>query len=66
MNVLFIGGAGILQPVSGAIVSRMEAGGSDAVSTYAVIHLIFGLLLAAASAIYFFSRDMPPRSISKL
>lgn len=66
MNVLFIGGAGILQPVSGALVARMEAGGSDAVATYAVIHLLFGLLLAAASAIYFFSRDMPPRSISKV
>ena len=66
MNVLFIGGAGILQPVSGAIVARMEANGSDAVATYSAIHLMFGLPLAAASAIYLFSRDMPPWSISTI
>ena len=66
MNVLFIGGAGILQPISGAIVARMETNGSDAVATYSVIHLLFGLLLAAASAIYFFSRDMPPQRVSTL
>ncbi len=66
VNVLFIGGAGILQPVSGAIVARMEANGSDAVAAYSAIHLLFGLLLAAASAIYLFSRDMPPQGSSKL
>lgn len=66
MNVLFIGGAGILQPISGAIVARMEANGSDAVAAYSAIHLLFGVLLAAASAIYLFSRDMPPQKVSKL
>jgi len=66
MNVLFIGGAGILQPVSGGIVASMSANGSDAAATFSVIHLLFGLLLAAASAIYLFSRDMPPRSNSRL
>lgn len=66
MNVLFIGGAGVLQPISGAIVARMEANGSDAVATYSAIHLLFGVLLAAASAIYLFSRDMPPQRLSKL
>ena len=66
MNVLFIGGAGILQPISGAIVARMEANGSDAIATYSAIHLLFGMLLAAASAIYLFSRDMPPQKVSKL
>lgn len=62
MNVLFIGGAGILQPISGAIVARMAANGSTPAAAYSTIHLLFGLLLAAASAIYLFSRDMPPRS----
>jgi sugar phosphate permease len=66
MNVLFIGGAGVLQPVSGAIVARMEANGSDALATYSAIHLLFGVLLAAASAIYLFSRDMPPQRVSSL
>lgn len=66
MNVLFIGGAGVLQPISGAIVARMEANGSDAVATYSAIHLLFGVLLAAASAIYLFSRDMPPQRVSSL
>jgi hypothetical protein len=64
MNVLFIGGAGVLQPISGAIVAGMKAGGSDAAATYSAIHLMFGLLLAAASAIYLFSRDMPPQRTS--
>jgi len=63
MNVLFIGGAGVLQPISGAIVTMMQASGKDAAATYGTIHLFFGLLLVAASAIYLFSRDMPPRSV---
>jgi len=60
MNVLFIGGAGILQPISGAIVAGMQADGSGPAATYATIHLFFGLLLLAASIVYLFSRDMPP------
>jgi hypothetical protein len=50
----------------GAIVVRIEANGSDAVATYSAIHLKFGLMLAAASATYLFSRDMPPRSVSTI
>jgi nitrate/nitrite transporter NarK len=64
MNVLFIGGAGVLQPISGAIVARVAANGGTPAAAYSAIHLLFGLLLAAASAIYLFSRDMPPRSVS--
>jgi hypothetical protein len=40
----------------------MQASGKDAAATYGTIHLFFGLLLVAASAVYLFSRDMPPRA----
>jgi hypothetical protein len=46
--------------------ARMEAAGSNAVATCSTIHFMFGLLIAAARAIYFFSRDMPLRSLSTI
>jgi len=61
MNVLFIGGAGVLQPISGALVASMQGRGDGPIATYATIHLFFGLLLLAAAAVYMFAKDMPPR-----
>ncbi|MBL8908047.1 MAG: MFS transporter [Rhizobiales bacterium] len=66
MNVLFIGGAGILQPISGAIVAHLTMTGSTPAAAYSAIHLLFGVLLLAASAIYLLSRDMPPQTILRL
>ena len=57
MNVLFIGGAGLMQPISGAYMSAMH-GGAPA-EAYARLHLGFGLILAVALAIYLFSREAP-------
>lgn len=61
MNVLFFGGAGILQPVSGAAVTAMKADGFAAADIYARLHFGFALALAVTLAIYLFSRDRPVR-----
>ena len=54
LNLLFIGGAGIMQPLSGAMMSR-TTGTPD--ESYAVLHIAFGIALLAALAIYLFSRE---------
>jgi predicted MFS family arabinose efflux permease len=59
LNVLFIGGAGVLQPVSGAIMQAMQDG--PAADAYAVLHLMFAGLLAAGLLIYLAARDNPPK-----
>lgn len=59
LNVLFIGGAGLLQPLSGKLMTRLE--GSSPADAYAALHLIFALLLFAGLAIYAFARDNPPK-----
>ena len=58
MNVFFIGGAGLLQPISGAWMLAMR----DAPPALAFqrLHLAFGLILAAALAIYLFTREVDP------
>ena len=60
LNVLFIGGAGLLQPVSGALMKNMEA--LPAAVAYGRLHLLFGGLLLAGLAIYLAARDRPPAS----
>jgi sugar phosphate permease len=61
MNVLFIGGAGIMQPISGAVVTAMKADGIAAADIYARLHFGFAVALAVTLAIYLFSRDRPVR-----
>ncbi len=56
MNLLLFGGAGMLQPLSGALVARMQAAGASAASTYGDLHLAFGLLLLGATAVYLAAR----------
>jgi predicted MFS family arabinose efflux permease len=55
MNVLFIGGAGVLQPVSGAFMTAMQDVPPS--QAYATLHTTFGLMLLGAVLIYLFSRD---------
>lgn len=57
MNFLFIGGAGILQPLSGAAVERMLLGGMAPAAAYAWLHGVFGALLVVAVIIYCFSKE---------
>ncbi len=59
LNVLFIGGAGLLQPVSGAMMTAMQGRPPD--EAYAILHLMFGALVLAALIIYLFARDNPPK-----
>jgi len=60
LNVLFIGGAGILQPLSGALMKRL--GDAPPADAHATLHLIFAGLLAASLAVYAFAKDNPPKS----
>jgi cytochrome b561 len=55
MNVLFIGGAGILQPISGAYMNAML--GEPPAIAFARLHISFGVLLLLALAVYVFSRE---------
>lgn len=60
LNVLFIGGAGVLQPLSGALMKRLADQPPE--QAYATLHLIFAGLLVASLVIYLFSRDNPPKA----
>jgi Na+/melibiose symporter-like transporter len=57
LNALFIGGAGLLQPVSGWTIAHLRAGGATPEHAYAMLHLGFGSLLAASLAAYLFSKE---------
>jgi MFS family permease len=59
LNILFIGGAGVLQPLSGALMTRLS--GHPPESAFAMLHLAFAGLLLAGLAIYAFARDNPPK-----
>jgi MFS family permease len=56
MNILFIGGAGIIQPISGAVMNQMKD--LPVTDGYAMLHFAFGVSLIAALAIYVFSKDV--------
>lgn len=59
LNVLFIGGAGVLQPLSGALMTSMQDKPPE--QAYATLHLIFAGLLVAGLTIYAFAKDNPPK-----
>jgi MFS family permease len=59
LNVLFIGGAGVLQPLSGLLMSRMQD--HPTAEAHATLHLIFAGLLVMGLVIYTFARDNPPK-----
>ena len=60
LNVLFIGGAGVLQPLSGALMKRLADQPPE--QAYATLHLIFAALLAASLVVYAFAKDNPPKA----
>ena len=60
LNVLFIGGAGVLQPLSGALMKRLADTPPE--QAYATLHLIFAGLLFASLAVYIFATDNPPKA----
>lgn len=57
VNFVFIGGAGLLQPISGRYVDVLKAQGLPAADVYAHLHLAFAITLALATAIYAFSSE---------
>lgn len=59
LNVLFIGGAGVLQPLSGRFMASMQD--APPAEAYATLHLIFAGLLVIGLAIYLIARDNPPK-----
>lgn len=59
LNVLFIGGAGVLQPLSGALMTRLS--GQPPETAFSILHLVFAGLLLAGLVIYAFARDNPPK-----
>ena len=61
MNVLFLGGAGILQPFSGALMKAMQGG--PPAQAYATLHVAFGTAVLAALAVYLFSTEQPAEKI---
>ena len=56
MNMLFIGGAGLVQPLSGIVMNGMKD--RPAAEGYATLHIAFGIALVVTLAIYLFSRDV--------
>jgi predicted MFS family arabinose efflux permease len=58
LNVLFLGGAGLLQPLSGAFMTAMRDG--PPAEAYARLHLAFGLTIFVALAIYLLSQEKSP------
>ena len=56
LNILFIGGAALIQPISGAVMTRLLEG--PPVFAYAVLHASFAALLIITLIIYLFSKDV--------
>jgi predicted MFS family arabinose efflux permease len=57
LNLLSIGGAGVLQMASGRLHAASSARGLPPAEVYGSLFLFFALLLIAGGAIYLFSRD---------
>ena len=55
MNILFIGGAGLMQPLSGAMMQAMHD--LPPAAAFARLHLGFGLILLVALIIYLFAQE---------
>ena len=62
MNFIFIAGAGLIQAVSGLFVKASAASGTPPVDGFARLHLAFGVLLLAATAIYVAAPAKPFRA----
>ncbi|MEY3083769.1 MAG: hypothetical protein RJA94_3754 [Pseudomonadota bacterium] len=60
LNVLFIGGAGVLQPLSGALMKHMAE--APPAQAHATLHLIFAGLLVASLVVYAFAKDNSPKA----
>ena len=57
MNMCLIGGAAVLQPLSGLYMSRMIAAGTAPAAAHGALYGVFAVALAATLVIYLFSED---------
>lgn len=60
LNFLFIGGAGVVQPISGYVVAAAHTSGASPTQAFADLHTGFGVALLVVAAIYLFSQDRAP------
>lgn len=61
-NFLTIGGAGVVQFASGAFVAGLFGQQQPAPDVYAALHLVLGLIVLGATAVYVLSPAVPSRS----
>lgn len=59
LNFLAIGGAGLLQAVTGRMMDRMLEGGAAQADAFATVHLLMGLALALALAPFLLAKKAP-------
>jgi MFS family permease len=64
VNFVFIGGAGLLQALSGAFVEARAQAGASPSDTFGQLHLVFGVLLLAATAVYAFAPAQPRSAVA--
>jgi MFS family permease len=61
MNFIFIAGAGLMQAISGLFMRAAGAAGTAPADAFGHLHLAFGLMLLAATAIYVAAPSRPLR-----
>ncbi|MGH6815156.1 MAG: MFS transporter [Hyphomicrobiaceae bacterium] len=57
MNFLFIGGAGLIQVLSGVLVDALTVRGIEPAETYAALHFALGAALLLSAAVYVAARE---------
>jgi len=57
MNILFIGGAGVVQPISGWMMTRLST--DNATERYATLHTGFAIALIVTLVVYLFAKEKP-------
>ena len=60
MNMCLIGGAAILQPLSGILMRSMETAGYSAGAAHGTLYGVFAVALTVTLAVYLVSRDAKP------
>jgi len=60
MNMALIGGAALIQPLSGAFVARLTVAGAGPAAIHATLYATYAAALAATLVIYLFARDARP------
>ncbi|MCE1237929.1 MAG: MFS transporter [Hyphomicrobiales bacterium] len=61
MNMALIGGAAILQPLSGLFMKQLLAAGRSPAEAHGLLYGVFAIALAATLVVYLLSKDAKPR-----